>query len=87
MISKTPEVKRKDKMIKNTNKKIIMKDSDRIFNQVSSKGVTSVWGKEMDQSTGIPDPKRYTGHCWRRTGATCLDEEGISEISLKQAVQ
>ena len=36
---------------------------------------------------GIPDYHCYTGHCWRRTGSTCLVEEGISEIALKRAGQ
>ena len=45
------------------------------------------WGKEMVAVLGIPHSHSYTGHCWRRTGATCLVEEGISEIALKRAGQ
>lgn len=41
----------------------------------------------MAHALKLPNPQRYTGHCWRRTGATCLAEEGISEIALKQARQ
>ena len=83
MISNTPEAKQKEQMIKNAQKRAIEKNSNRIFNQVSSKGLMSAWGKEMAVAIGIPDSQRYTGYCWRRTGATCLVEEGVLAIALK----
>ena len=70
-------------MVKNANKKAIKKVSDRIFYQGSSKGIMAAWGKQMAETIGVPHPQRYTGQCWRRTGATCLAEERISEIALK----
>ena len=87
MITNTPEAKRTLQMVKNANKKAIKKGSDKIFNQGSSKGIMAAWGKQMAAAIGVLNPQRYTGHCWRRTGATCLAEEGISEISLKRAGQ
>jgi hypothetical protein len=33
----------------------------------------------------LSDPGSYTGHCFRRTGATLLAESGVATITLKQA--
>ena len=38
----------------------------------------------MAKELGLDNWKKYTGHCWRRTGATCLADEGISEVALKR---
>lgn len=32
----------------------------------------------------LPNPKLYTGHCFRRTGATLLSNSGANETMLKQ---
>ncbi|XP_057340559.1 uncharacterized protein LOC130677725 [Microplitis mediator] len=32
----------------------------------------------------LPDPKRYTGHCFRRTAATLLSDSGANTTMLKQ---
>ena len=32
----------------------------------------------------LPDPKLYTGHCFRRTGATLLSDSGANITMLKQ---
>jgi hypothetical protein len=34
---------------------------------------------------GKTNPKEYTGHCYRRTGATILANSGLSLLELKQA--
>ena len=78
MISNTPKAKQKEQMMKNANNRSIEKGSNRIFNQVSSKGVMAAWGKEMAAAIDISDSHCHTGYCWRRTRATCLAEEGIS---------
>jgi hypothetical protein len=36
-------------------------------------------------SLGLENPEGYTGHCWRRTGATTLADTGCSLIQLKQS--
>jgi len=34
---------------------------------------------------GLPEPKRYTGHCFRRTSATALANAGASLTEIKRA--
>ena len=43
------------------------------------------WGKDMAKLLDKQDWNKYTGHCWRRTSATCLADEGITEVALKRA--
>jgi integrase len=33
---------------------------------------------------GLPEPRRYTGHCFRRTAATLLADNGVSLLNLKR---
>ena len=38
----------------------------------------------MANKVTLDDWNKYTGHFWCRTGETCLDDEGISEVALKR---
>lgn len=66
---------------------------DRFFvNYAKGKCTRQVIGKNKIGETpqaialflGLPDPKTYTGHCFRRTSATLLCDSGASVQNLKQ---
>lgn len=40
--------------------------------------------KSIAEFLNLPNPKSYTGHCFRRTGATLLSNSGANTTMLKQ---
>lgn len=67
----------------------------RFFRRLNEagKGTARVCGKNylakipsmIASFNSIPQPNRFTGHCFRRTGATKLADEGCSLMTLKRA--
>ena len=58
-----------------------------VYAQNVGKNNFGEWGKEMAEFLGKDDPKMYTSHCWRRSGATNLANNGATELQLKRAGQ
>ena len=52
-------------------------------NQVIGKNMVSNYGKEIARILDLPDPDRFTGHCWRRTAVTLLANKGLSLPQIK----
>ena len=58
-----------------------------VYAQNVGKNNFGEWGKEMAEFLEKDDPKLYTSHCWRRSGATNLANNGATELQLKRAGQ
>ena len=83
LLEMTPEKYWDKRLIKNANKNA---RNNGVYSQGKSKNQMAQWGKNLAREIlGKDDADEYTGHCWRRTGATCLADEGITEIALKRA--
>ncbi len=41
--------------------------------------------REIANSLGLEDSENFTGHCFRRSGATILADSGVNKITLKRA--
>jgi len=41
-------------------------------------------GKDVAEFLGLPDAKKYTGHCFRRTAATKLANAGLTALDMKR---
>eukprot|EP01036_Dinobryon_divergens_P022284 gene22284-30527_t len=52
-------------------------------NQVIGKNMVSNYGKEIARILDLPDPDRFTGHCWRRAAVTLLANKGLSLPQIK----
>ena len=65
-------------------RKICGPDRAHRFGQNIGHNTTSEWGKVMARRLGIDDWEKYTGHCFRRTGATQIADNGASIIQIMQ---
>lgn len=84
MIRMTPSRWHHRRMIKNANSSA--KNEDSVYSQNMGESNIRGWAKELAETLfNKPDASNYTGHTWRRTGATTLADEGITEIALKRA--
>lgn len=63
---------------------LIMKDS-RITGtkRIVGQHTMSKYGQIVAQYLALPDWKKYTGHCWRRTSITWAASSGLSLAQLK----
>jgi hypothetical protein len=59
-------------------------NSGRSTNRPIGKNKLSKYPQDVAKFLGL-DPTGYSGHCWRRTGATILAEADVSLIQLKHA--
>ncbi len=66
----------------------------RLFCKIKNgNGTACVLGKNViakipftiAKDLGLPDPETFTGHCFRRSGATIMKDSGASKITLKRA--
>jgi integrase len=48
-------------------------------------GKNTIGKKLIAQKLKICDPQLFTGHCFRRSGATILSDSGASKLTLKRA--
>lgn len=53
--------------------------------QVIGKHKLAGIGKTIAQTLGLEDWQKYTGHCWRRTGATLMANAGLSLAQIRSA--
>lgn len=47
--------------------------------------VLSWFPKEVAFELGLPDPEKFTGHCWRRSAGTNGSEAGLQATQLMSA--
>ncbi len=88
-------VKVLDDYVSRFDKKQISECEGRFLRRLTAKGngTVQVIGKNMLASypnqiadfLKLPEPERFTGHAFRRTGATLLSNSGVSLLMLKQA--
>ena len=52
-------------------------------NSVIGHNTAAEYGKVIAKALGLPDPERYTGHCWRGTAATWAANDGLSLPQIK----
>ena len=72
--------------------------NQRLFRKIndSKRGVTVPWasqnvgantmkayGKNIATAIGLPNPEKYTGHCWRRSAATLAANAGLTLPQVK----
>lgn len=60
-------------------------NSIKITKAVLGKNTIAKFPQDIATYLNLPDPKGYTGHCYRRTGATILADEGADTLQLKRA--
>jgi integrase len=49
------------------------------------KNTLASYPNSVAEFLGLENSEQYTGHCLRRTGATILEDRGVSKITLKRA--
>lgn len=75
---KMRESKKNPRLFLSTNSKGIITENPIGINIVGS------FPSEIARFMGLPEPEKYTGHCWRRTAATWAVDEGADLLSLKR---
>lgn len=69
------------------------KSKDRLFLSTNKHGLTNnpiginkigTYPSEVAEYLGLEEPKKFTGHCWRRCAATWAVEEGADLLQLKR---
>jgi integrase len=81
-LSMIPERVKNDRLIKNANKSASLKKK---YSQRTGQKTIMEWGRTYAKMLKKSNFNDYTSHTWRRTGATTLADEGISEVALKRA--
>jgi hypothetical protein len=82
---KSQSAKNSSRFLKNPQKRV--KAGGKVFVQNVRKNNFANWGKDFALTLHKTVPDTYTSHCWRRSGATNLANNGGTELQLKRAGQ
>lgn len=67
-------------MVKNAAKNL----DTNVYTQNMGRNAIELWERDFTKWLNKKDQSSYTGHTWRRTGATILADQGSGEVALKQ---
>ncbi|XP_044594615.1 uncharacterized protein LOC123272058 [Cotesia glomerata] len=67
-----------------TDRFFIKYQNGKFYQQVIGRNKIGETPRAIASHLNLPNPKLYTGHCFRRTGATLLSDSGANETMLKQ---
>ena len=67
-----------------TGKKAVNSKPSTFINSPMGKNYISNVGKDIASFLGLDFPERYTGHCFRRTSATQMANEGATVMEMRQ---
>ena len=61
-----------------------LKGDSTPLHQVIGKNTMQQYGKKIAELLNLTDPEKYTSHCFRRSAASQLAEEGATETEIRK---